>query len=84
MSKTFAVGTRVKLTGKFLRNTGQVTGSAGMDRWIVQACICRNCKAGNWVCTNEPADTSIYTQEELIAEPYLALRHIAVSNLQAG
>ena len=29
------IGDKVKLTGKFLKNTGQRTGSAGLDEWIV-------------------------------------------------
>ena len=29
------VGDRVKLTGKFLKNTGQRTGSAGLDTWTI-------------------------------------------------
>jgi len=82
-SKSFTVGSKVKLTGKFLRSTGQVTGHAGMDRWIVQACECRNCKEGTWVCTNEPGLTDLYTTEEIAAEPWLSWRHIAVFNLQA-
>lgn len=29
------IGDKVKLTGKFLKNTGQRTGRAGLDTWIV-------------------------------------------------
>jgi len=48
-------GDKVKLTGKFLRNTGQMTGGEGLSRWIVQACSCGLCKDGRFVAVNEPA-----------------------------
>ena len=89
-SKSFAVGSKVKLTGKFLRSTGQQLGSAGMDRWIVQECQCVLCKfdhrgrIGSFVCTNEPSFPGLYTAEEIAAQPSLGFRHIAVANLQSA
>jgi len=83
MSKRITVGSKIKLTEKFLRSTGQLTGSAGMDCWIVQSCLCKQCIKGDWVCTNERALTDMYTAAELEAEPYLAFRHIALVNLHA-
>ena len=49
------VGDKVKLTGKFLRNTGQFTGSEGLSQWIVQACPCSLCEDGRYVAVNEPS-----------------------------
>lgn len=31
----FKIGDKVKLTGKFLKNTGQVTGGEGQSTWTV-------------------------------------------------
>jgi len=69
MSKKFAPGTRVSFTKKFLQNTGSYTGSAGLDRWVVQTCDCSLCSTGDFVATDESSD---YGQ-----------RHINVGNLQA-
>lgn len=46
-------GDRVRLTGDFLRNTGQQAGGEGLSRWIVQLCKCPLCKTGQYVATNE-------------------------------
>lgn len=48
MKRSFAVGDRVRLTGRFLRSTGQFTGPEGQSRWIVQACPCALCKSGDY------------------------------------
>lgn len=77
-------GTTVKLSGKFLKNTGQHLGHAGLDRWVVQECPCSGCKNGQLVATNEEksADAlSMFTKEELRDMPYLKMRHIARANL---
>jgi hypothetical protein len=70
--KSALPGTRVRLTGKYLRNTGQYTGSEGQSRWIVQACDCSLCKGGAHVATDEPG---IYEGTQ---------RHIALANLRKG
>jgi hypothetical protein len=49
-----AIGTTVRYTGTFLKNTGQQRGSAGLDRFVVLACSCDLCKRGNHVATDGP------------------------------
>jgi hypothetical protein len=78
MSTKFTIGDKVRYTGKFLRNTGQYTGSAGLDRWIITGFT----NGDQWAITNEPADTSIYSADELETDPTLAYRRIAVGNLE--
>jgi ATP-dependent phosphoenolpyruvate carboxykinase len=46
-------GTTVAYTGKFLRSTGLQTGSAGLDRFIVQECHCRRCESKLKVAVNQ-------------------------------
>lgn len=48
-------GTQVAYTGKFLRDIGMLTGSAGLDRFIVQECHCSMCKSKTRVAVNQPA-----------------------------
>jgi hypothetical protein len=81
MSKStqFAIGDRVQLTSKFLRNTGQYTGREPSSVWTITGFSAEN---PNWAVTDEPGDTSYYTADELAAEPSLAFRRIAVGNLQ--
>ena len=69
--RTFKPGQRVRLTGDFLRNTGQQVGGEGFSRWIVQLCPCRLCKDGRYVATNERS----YDNPD---RP----RHIAAGNLE--
>jgi hypothetical protein len=54
MSAPIGPGDVIRFTGKFLRSTGQYTGSAALDRWIVQACACSLCQCGDFVATDEP------------------------------
>ncbi|HKW13091.1 MAG TPA: hypothetical protein VJS69_01255 [Candidatus Krumholzibacteria bacterium] len=54
MKKKPAVGTRVRLTGEFLHNTGQITGPEGLARWTVMPCDCSLCALGNHVAVDEP------------------------------
>lgn len=78
-------GTRVRLTGAFLRSTGQVAGDEGRRRWVVQACDCAGCRT-TLVCTDQatPADylESMWTARELADNPSLRWRHIAFANLE--
>ena len=37
------VGDRVRLTGRFLRDTGQMVGGEGRSRWTVIPCSCGLC-----------------------------------------
>lgn len=63
-----AAGTKVRLTGKFLAQTGQQRGSEGMGRWTVIECkqglrpadnrIAPR-KAGDWTSTDGPCDLCV-------------------------
>lgn len=46
-------GTLFRLTGKFLRSTGQERGGEGMSKWTVQPCTCAPCERGDWVMSDE-------------------------------
>lgn len=72
--KRWHPGDRVRGTGEFLRNTGQVVGGEGQSRWTVQACCCGLCESGRFVAVDE---TSYFEGE---AEG--ALRHINSANLE--
>jgi len=80
--KRFQVGDVVRLTGAFLRNTGQIAGVEGRLTWIVQACPCRLCAEGGFVLTDQPRqDDGMFTAEEIAREPHLKFRHINAGNL---
>ncbi len=53
--KTPFPGTRVRLTGDFLRNTGQIAGGEGLSRWTTVLCTCGLCKTGRFVAVDEPS-----------------------------
>lgn len=53
--RTFNPGDTVRMTGEFLRNTGQVAGGEGQSRWTVVPCDCGLCKTGRFIATNEPS-----------------------------
>jgi hypothetical protein len=77
-------GTPVRLTGSYLRSTGQVTGGEGSSRWKLEGscscgCIAR-AEPGSIIAVNEPADPMWFTAEELAASP--RWRHINAANLQ--
>jgi hypothetical protein len=79
--RAIQVGDRVKLTSKFLRSTGQYTGSEAQSVWTVTGL----CHDGRWAITDEPAysaDAGYYSAEELAEDPTLRFRRIAVGNLQ--
>jgi hypothetical protein len=44
-------GRRVRLTGRFLRSTGQVTGDEGGKRWTIRECNCDLCVQLPWSVT---------------------------------
>ena len=73
------VGTKVRLTGAFLRSTGQVAGGEGERRWTVMPCDCVLCRDG-FVAIDEPADQSYY--EDLPPEQRPRWRHVALGNLE--
>ena len=49
------VGTRIQLSGNFLRDTGQVAGGEGSKTWRVVACDCSLCLTGRFVAVDEKA-----------------------------
>ncbi len=49
------VGARVRLTGRFLRNTGQIAGGEGNRVWKVVPCACDLCAGKRFVAVDEPA-----------------------------
>lgn len=75
-SMKLQIGDRVKLTGKFLKSTGQRTGRAGLDTWTI---------VGFWgdgnrfALVNEPIDPTGY--EDLAPADRPKWRSIAVANL---
>ncbi len=83
MAAKISVGDRIKLTGKFLRSTGQFTGPEGLSKWTVRACECDLCAGGDFVCTDQKAThvPGMYTAEELATYPSLAWRHINRANV---
>lgn len=79
-------GTKVRFTGTYLRNTGQLTGDEGQRRWIVQKCECSFCKGGQHVCTDEKHGDDymqrFYSAEEIATLPHLRFRHIGIAGLE--
>lgn len=84
--KRYPVGTSIRLTGKFLRSTGQAVGGEGQSVWIVKECPCTVCKR-DFVCTNEERSPEAlalnYTADELAAMPHLRFRHFNLHNVCA-
>jgi hypothetical protein len=82
--KRFEPGVRVRLTGAFLRNTGQMAGGEGLSRWHVRACDCDPCTDGRMVAVDEKwSSLSLHwTPEEIAADPRLQWRHINTANLE--
>ncbi len=78
----FSVGTKVRLTGKFLRSTGQYTGGDANGKWLIVACDCALCKGGEHCAVNEPALD--YGQwDDIPKEERPRWRHFAAANLEA-
>lgn len=82
MKKVPPVGTKVRLTGYFLKCTGQQRGSEGVSRWTVTACTCGLCASGRFVATDEPKDTSVGYEDQTPEWRANAKRHIAIGNLE--
>lgn len=78
---TFVSGTKVRLTGCFLRSTGQYTGSDANGWWLVVACNCELCKRGEMCAVNEPVLD--YGQwDDIPKEERPKWRHFATGNLE--
>jgi hypothetical protein len=79
--KRYEPGARVRLTGAFLRSTGQIAGGEGQKVWTVRECGCRLCANGRFVLTDEISGSYDYTPEEIAADPHLRYRHINAANV---
>lgn len=78
-------GMKVRLTGAFLRSTGQIAGGEGQKRWIVIECSCRMCgRDGQFCAVNEPhiCQTDPRGYEDLPPEQRPKWRHFNVANLE--
>lgn len=80
LDKQMVPGVRVKLSGRFLRSTGQLAGGEGQSIWTVQDCPCSLCASGRYVAVDEQ-NLNMYTVYELQQNPSLKQRHIARGNL---
>lgn len=81
---SFNVGDKVKLTPKFLTNTGQRGSDEAKRTWKVLPC---QCTSGKTVAVDQeresaPGGGSWFTAVELAKQPCLKWRHIAVVNLK--
>ena len=83
-AKRFSIGDKVRLTGAFLRSTGQYVGQEAHNRWTVQAHPgCKLCADGRFILTDElRQDDDMFTAEELAANPLLKYRHVNASNVE--
>jgi hypothetical protein len=68
-------GARVRMTGEFLRNTGQIAGGEGQRVWKVRSCDCMLCAGGRFVAVNERSAYDYGSADK----PW---RHIAIGNLE--
>jgi len=75
--RDFQPGTRVRYSGKFLRNTGQMTGSAGQQVFTVTHV------RGEYVTVDQKIHPGgdVWTPEEHAADPTLAYTRIHTGNL---
>jgi len=71
-------GTKVRLSSKFLKSTGQGRGQDAHSTWKV---IEDRSDRGSFVLVNEEWDTDRFTEAELRADPSLKWRRFAKSNL---
>ncbi len=68
-TESFPPGSVVRLTGRFLRNTGQYVGQEGQSTWTVVPCECGLCRGGGHIAV----DQKDYTGGQ---------RHIMIGNLE--
>jgi hypothetical protein len=74
MAAKFQPGDKVRLTGKFLRNTGQIAGGEGQSKWTVVPCGCGLCRGGDFVAVNQSTTQDFDDGKE-------HFRHINAGNL---
>lgn len=83
-----APGTRVRLTGYFLKATGQQRGADGAKKWKVVDCPCPLCARGDFVAVDErtPESELRTTYSDIPKSDYakhgILWRHIAIGNLE--
>lgn len=77
-------GTRVRLTGAFLKSTGQQVGPEGRKVWTVQACDCSLCTGGRFALTDERLSDEYRAEMwgDLPEEQRPRFRHVAIFNLE--
>jgi hypothetical protein len=51
--RALAIGDQVKLTGQFLKTTGQKRGGEGGKKWTVVACDCGLCASRDYIAVDE-------------------------------
>lgn len=84
------VGSKVRLTGYFLKSTGQVKGGEGSKRWTVVADCGFGRPIGNqgtfcqcpWVAVDEVDDSGLYPDIKSTRADGRLMRHIALGNLE--
>ncbi len=81
MSTEFKPGDKVRLTSKFLRNTGQYTGDEPRKIWTIRAVEPKTHGLQLVTVDELKGDLSYYTAEELEADPELKWRRINAGNL---
>jgi hypothetical protein len=79
IKRRFAPGDHVRLTGDFLRWTGQIAGGAGQSIWTVVECPCSLCRDGKFVATNQP---SVFDDDTDDGRDQHCPRHINAHNLE--
>jgi hypothetical protein len=84
MLRNFKPGTTVRLTGKFLRSTGQIAGGDGSKRWCIVACDCVLCSDGCYAAVDEPhlCQSDPRGWEDRPAEERPKWRHFNIANLE--
>lgn len=76
-------GDTVRMTGKFLRNTGQVASREGKKRWkVLRIDEHPSNRRGAMAVVDEKVEDDYFTAEELKADPSLKYRRILLVNLE--
>ena len=75
----------MRLTGSFLRSTGQIVGGEGTLAWLTVRCPCHLCSTGEYVAVNEPhhCQTDPTGYEDVPPEERPLWRHFHAGNLEA-
>lgn len=82
LQSDFPIGTRVRLTRKYLRNTGQQFTGEGRNRWTVVKCDvgvpgpCSLCRVGQHVAVDQ--QVSMYDGTSATMARHIAVAHLEV------